>query len=231
MKKILTLSLAAFLTLSLNSFAQTGASADGGGNRPAPQGTQLQTGAQASEKERAIMIPGTLYYINLKDGETPRLKALKLTGNRAGKASDDKEGTVNSRDYSTDNIRSVFELNEWIGVCPDRDDSPASFKVFAVKHSDDRSAYNKLSFAALTDSSLANAELAKNDEGEWGSFYINPEDAKPGYYDLVFTEGNIIKACMTVRFFAEGELEGKSDADLESLMSKEITAAKAKAKQ
>ena len=231
MKKILTLSLAAFLTLSLNSFAQTGASADGGGSRPAPQGTQLQTGAQAPEKERAVMIPGTLYHVNLKDGETPRLKGLKLTGNRVGRGSGDAEGTVNSRGFSNDNIRSVFELNEWIGFLPDRDDSPASFKVFVDKHSDDRSVSDKLSFAALTDSSLASAELAKNDEDEWGSLYVNPDDAKPGYFDLIFTEGNKITACMTIRLYAECQLDGKSDPELESLMSNEITAAKAKAKQ
>jgi len=229
MKKILTLSLAAFLMLSANSLAQTGASSDG--SQSAPQGTQLQTGAQAPEKERAVMIPGTLYHVDLKDGETPRLKGLKLTGNRAGRGSGDEEGTVNSRGFSNDNIRSVFELNEWIGILPDRDDSPASFKVFVVKHSDDRSVYDKLSFAALTDSSLTSAELAKNDEDEWGSLYVNPEDAKPGYFDLIFTEGNKITACMTIRLYAEGQLDGKSDPELESLMSNEITAAKAKAKQ
>ncbi|MBQ7501749.1 hypothetical protein IJT93_03400 [bacterium] len=226
MKKFPALCLAAFIILTLNSFAQDN-SVGGSGFQTAQPAAQKRTD-NASAAERTT-VPGTLYYINLKDGETPRLKGLKLIGNRAGLASDSLGATVNARDYSADNIRSVFELNEWIEVWPNREDAPNSFQIFAVKHSEDRSVYSKMSFAALTDSSLAGTELAKNGEEAWGSFYINPEDGKPGYYDLIFTENKKITACITVRFFAEGQIEGKSDSELESLMSAEISAAKATA--
>ena len=41
---------------------------------------------------------------------------------------------------------------------------------------------------------------------------------RTGYYDFVFTyEGKAIAALLT-RFYAEGDLRAKSDADLEKLM-------------
>ena len=47
---------------------------------------------------------------------------------------------------------------------------------------------------------------------------MNPEDAEPGYYDFVFAVENKAVALLVTRFFSEGELEGKTDAELENLM-------------
>ena len=53
--------------------------------------------------------------------------------------------------------------------------------------------------------------------GSWGSFYLNPSDCKPGYYDFVFTYEGKAFATMLTRFYGESELESKTDPELDAL--------------
>ena len=66
-------------------------------------------------------------------------------------------------------------------------------------------------------------DLNKNpDEDEtyhWGSFYQNPEEVDPGWYDFVFIYGNKVFATMLTHFYKEEEISDISDSVLEELMS------------
>ena len=49
--------------------------------------------------------------------------------------------------------------------------------------------------------------------------YFNPDECEPGYYDLLFvSDDSLIVAMMQIKLFSEGELEGKSDDELNALM-------------
>lgn len=67
---------------------------------------------------------------------------------------------------------------------------------------------------------VARADLTKpeSDGGSWGSFYVNPEDAEPGYYDIVFVCDGAPVVVIKVRMYAENELAGKTDNELRSIM-------------
>lgn len=58
----------------------------------------------------------------------------------------------------------------------------------------------------------------RGEDGNRSEFYVHSEDAEPGYYDLVFTAHGKAVASLVTRFYAEGELESKTDAELEKLM-------------
>ena len=58
----------------------------------------------------------------------------------------------------------------------------------------------------------------KSEEWYWGSFYLNPDECEPGYYDFVFTyEGKAI-ATLVTKFYKEDDIAGKSGTELEALM-------------
>ena len=52
----------------------------------------------------------------------------------------------------------------------------------------------------------------------WGSLYVHTDYHKPGFYDFVFTYGGKIFAVMLTKFYAEEELYGKSNAELNKMM-------------
>ena len=62
------------------------------------------------------MVPGTLNPINVKEGEKPALKGLRLAGNRAGSS---EAGGFNDKPYATEGIRCIFELDEWVEIYPE----------------------------------------------------------------------------------------------------------------
>ncbi len=62
------------------------------------------------------------------------------------------------------------------------------------------------------------SEEENPEEWCWGAFYLPPEECEPGYYDFVFPcDGKAIATLLT-RFYGAGELSGKSDDELETLM-------------
>ncbi len=172
-----------------------------------------ETAAEKESTVAAAAVPGTLYPLNLQEGEEPVITALQLAGNRAGTA----EG-INSKEPSTEKIRSVFELNEWIEIYPET--AGTNLSAFVVAHSDDPASYTDAFIAALSDET-PKAELVKPEEagGCWGSLYVNPDDWKAGDYDLVFVSGVKPVAYVMIRLYNEGELGEKTDAELEALMT------------
>ena len=141
------------------------------------------------------------------------ISSVALTGNIAGSES------FNSKQTGAGGIRDIFELNEWIDVYLTTR-ATDGVQVFVFKNTDIADEYNYYNYAGELQNLVASADLSKpeNEGDSWGSFYMNPEDAEPGYYDLVFVCDGIPAAVMRVKVYPEGELEGKTDAELYDIM-------------
>jgi len=163
------------------------------------------------------MIPGKLNFVNLKDGEQPVMTALTLKGNQVGSAE------WNDRKPATEGIRCIFNLNEWIEFYPVTN-AEYGIKVWIIKHKDDQSYYLKNKMRDITPGFVQGGDIRKDPDAEegspWGSMYVNPENAEPGYYDFVFTYEDKVFATMLTKFYKVDELDRKSDDELTDLMSK-----------
>jgi hypothetical protein len=160
------------------------------------------------------MIPGKLNFVNLKDGEQPVMTALTLKGNQVGSAE------WNDRKPATEGIRCIFNLNEWIEFYPVTN-AEYGIKVWIIKHKDDQSYYLKNKMRDITPGFVQGGDIRKDPDAEegsaWGSMYVNPDNAEPGYYDFVFTYEDKVFATILTKFYKEHELN-KSDEELEKLM-------------
>ena len=163
------------------------------------------------------MIPGKLNFVNLKDGEQPVMTALTLKGNQVGSAE------WNDRKPATEGIRCIFYLNEWIEFYPVTN-AEYGIKVWIIKHKEDQSFYLKNKMRDITPGFVQGGDIRKDPDAEegspWGSMYVNPENAEPGYYDFVFTYEDKVFATMLTKFYKVDELDRKSDDELTDLMSK-----------
>ena len=167
------------------------------------------------QEVKDTMVLGKLYFVNLKEGEQPVMTALSLNGDRCG------TGDFNHKPYATEGIRSVFELNEWIEFHPQAT-AASGIKVMVFKHQADQGFYLKNSLNDEAPGYVLVCDLNKDPDDEtnlWGSFYLHPEEVDPGYYDFVFSYNNKVFATMLTRFFQDKEIQGKSDSELEQLMS------------
>ncbi len=162
------------------------------------------------------MVLGKLYFVNVKEGEQPVMTGLSLFGDRCG------SGEFNKKPFSTEGIRSVFELNEWIEFYPQAI-AESGIKVMVFIHKDDQSFYLHNSLDDETPGFVLECNLSKDpDEDEtyhWGSFYLHSEEVNPGYYDFVFIYKGQVFATMLTHFFNQEEIYEKSDSELEELMS------------
>lgn len=161
------------------------------------------------------MVLGKLYFANLEEGEQPVMTALSLFGDRCGTEA------FNHKSYASEGIRSIFELNEWVEFHP-QSSVGSGIKVMVFKHREDQGFYLDKSLDDETPGYILEYDLNKDPEQDesyyWGSFYLNPEEVDPGYYDFVFIYGNKVFATMLTRFFKEEEIMDKSDSELEKLM-------------
>ncbi len=180
------------------------------GDATADAGTDTAEAPDTSDNKDAenAGLTGELVFIDPDGDEIVR--GMTISGNRSGTAE------FNSKDPAAEGIRCVFELNEYVGVTPDTDETLMSVYVF--KHREDQSSYEKTDFSDPGDDFVTVHESERDEDGRWGEFYVNPEDAEPGYYDLVFTVDGKAVASLVTRFCAQGELENKTDAELEKLM-------------
>lgn len=230
MKKILAIVLALFLFVGLvackdnNSGSNNATNApanNAGENQPGNQsGNQTDSGSNAQNpgNTESAKLSGKLSIINLEDRDPSILRGIRICGNQAGTL----EG-INGKKASLTDVRCVFELNEWVEFYPDTD-AEYYLRVWVLKHRDDPEYYNTCKFSDLMPNFATYCDLhypvdeENPDEYQWGSFYLNPDDCEPGYYDFVFTyEGKAI-AVLQTRFYKDGEISGKSDAELEKLM-------------
>ena len=222
MKKILALTLALVMLVSL---CACGAKTTDDGTTVPPSNNQNESqpvnednGTSNDSNATSAKLSGKINIINLDDRDSSILRGVRITGNNTGSEED-----INGKESSLDDVRCIFELNEWVEFYPDTD-AEYALRVWILKHRDDQEYYNDCKFSDLMPGFVQYCDLhypedADNpDEWYWGNFYLNPEDCEAGYYDFVFTyEGKAIGVLQT-RFYAEGELSGKTGAELESLM-------------
>ena len=219
MKKFIAIALA-ILTLTCLAACGPTAENDGdgkdtkavtadAGNATEEAGSDTAGAPDTSDKEDAEKagLTGKLVFID-PDGEKI-IRGLSLSGNRSGTAE------FNSKEPATEGIRCVFELSEYVCVTPDTDETRMSVYVF--KHREDQSSYEKTDLSDPGDECVTVFESERDEDGYWGEFYLNP-DEEPGYYDFVFAVEDKAVASLVTRFYPMGELEGKTDAELEKLM-------------
>ena len=163
-------------------------------------------------------LTGKLNIIELEDRDPSVLRGIRIWGNNIGTGDD-----INGKESSLDDVRCIFLLNEWVEFNPDID-KEYGLRVWILKHRDDHEYYADCKFSDLMPDFVNYCDLhypedADNpDEWGWGSFYLNPDECDPGYYDFVFTyEGKAI-ATLVTRFYNDGELNSKSGEELEALM-------------
>ncbi len=177
-----------------------------------------ETTSQKADTATAADLTGKINIIDLEDRDASILKGMKIIGNSVGTADD-----INGKEPSLDDVRCIFELNEWVEFYPDTDKEYA-LRVWILRHRDDQEYYNDCKFSDLMPEFVQYCDLHypedndNPDEWCWGSFYLNPDDCEAGYYDFVFTyEGKAIGVLQT-RFYNDAELSNKSGAELEALM-------------
>ena len=179
------------------------------GKATADAGSDTAGTPETSDKKDAenAGLTGKLVFID-PDGDEV-IRGMSISGNRSGTAE------FNSKEPATEGIRCVFELSEYVCVTPDTDETRVSVYVF--KHREDQSSYGKTDLSDPGDDCVTVFDSERDEDGYWGEFYLNP-DEEPGYYDFVFAVENKAVASLLTRFYPMGELEGKTDAELEDLM-------------
>ena len=192
-----------------------------GGSQPAQTQNQPQNPNNETDKPadpgsiapEAALVPGTLTQLGPKE-ELPVLRGLWLAGNQAGSSE------FNTGKPAETGIRCIFQMNEWVELYPDADEKEG-MKLWVLKHREDPASYEAEDFSDAMKGYVLDQVLAPNPdapEDPWTSFYLNPDETEPGFYDLVFTLKGKAVAATLLRFYGEGELESKSDAELTELM-------------
>lgn len=171
-----------------------------------------QNGAGATDVREML---GRLYILNA-DQQDATITAVKLIGNRVGSDED-----INGLEPSSDNIRCIFEMNEWIGIYPVTDIDAEGFRIFIFPHENDFSAYTS---TYLSDHAYAANGYFQNNEDIPGvkyytEAYIDSQYNPAGYYDIVFFKVDQPIAVVPVKVYAEGELDNATD--LKAVMASE----------
>ncbi len=175
-------------------------------------GKKTPAGPGGQEESVPALIPGKLMYLGEDGGKDAALRGIRITGNRTG-------DRINEKEPSPEGIRCVFELNEWLEFYPDLASGDA-LTVWIFRHREDWQSYAGAALSEEAEGFAGRCDLAKGEAGDpWGSCYLNPDEAKAGQYDLVFVCGGKAEALLLTRFYNEGELDGKTDAELEQLVT------------
>ena len=219
MKKLIALIISATMLLSLSACnkgkgtpapanATTKAAAAGEGAGGNTDATKKNADAGA-----IVLLPGELYQFDKDADGGPVIKGLTVKGNQVGTVE------FNAKDPDVKGIRCIFQLNEWVEFYPDTTVTGGIY-VYVYKHADDAKVYTDMGFTEEDTKVLATCTLEKPEEAanQWGSLYVNPDNAQPGVYDIVFVKDGKAVAVMKANFFKEGELDGKSDDELRAMM-------------
>ncbi len=230
MKKVLCALLALAMVISLAACGKKNDTSEKKDDDTSSQAQSVETTAEPAESETQAdatqaqvetMVPGTLYQLNEEEGKDPVILGVGLDGNRSG-----DDGGINGRAPSFDNIRSVFELNEWISIRLDTDKTEG-IKAYVIPHQDDPATLTDSFIAALDDKTpFVELKAPEGDAVSWGELSVNPEDWQPGSYDLVLTDGMKPVARVLIELYKENDLASKSDAELQKLMADAIAAVK-----
>ena len=185
--------------------AKQGQAADGdeGGS-----GSGNSAGKAGGITGKSAHVAGKLYSIG-----DPVIKGLALSGNRSGSSE------FNSKDPSTEGIRCVFELNEYVEFRLDTDVNK-SIEVWVITHGAYDGDYAEAKFSEEMNGYRTKWNLEKNAEaGNWGEFYLHNDENPAGAYDFVFVIDGKAVAVFATQFYKEPELEEKTDEELGKLVS------------
>ena len=221
MKKFIALIISATMLLSLSacnkgkgtpasSNATTKAAAAGEG---AGAGGNTDATTKKTDAGAIVLLPGELYQFDKDADGGPVIKGLTVKGNQVGTVE------FNAKDPDVKGIRCIFQLNEWVEFYPDTTVTGGIY-VYVYKHADDAKVYTDMGFTEEDTKVLATCTLEKPEEADyqWGALYVNPDNAQPGVYDIVFVKDGKAVAVMKANFFKEGDLDGKSDDELRAMM-------------
>ena len=204
-----------------SSQSQAGTAADQ--NSGAASGSVTASDAANTNADVNSVAGASLEQLNLVDGASPVIRSVALDGNRAGKSIEEGGRVINGRALSSNNIRSIFELNEWVSIRMDASEKSGMSAVI-VPHVDDSAAFTD-SFVDGIPENAARVELnvpenPDDSMASWGEMYLHVDYWQPGDYDLVFLSGSKPVARVNLKFYREEELANLSDAELEKLMKK-----------
>ncbi|MCR5116482.1 MAG: hypothetical protein K6A97_03140 [Lachnospiraceae bacterium] len=177
-----------------------------------------------AKAEEPPMIPGVLNFYDLDDRDASVLTGLRTVGNRIGNSynADDYLG-INDWPASSDHIRFIFAIDEWVELYPDSN-LEYGLRLWVLEHREDQSYYENAKFSDLMPGFKTYIDLRPEPDAPdypWGSFYLNPDECTPGYYDLVFTYDGKAIATLLTKFYNETDLDGMDDKELTKLMEDE----------
>ena len=174
------------------------------------------------------VVPGTLYQINLEEGQVPVVKGITLEGNVAGTAA------LTGKDFSSENLRCAFEIGEWINIRIDTDLKADDFSAyyeeglfaFIVPHMSDYSIINLEYMIDITGGPSTPSAICRQDDGKVAADKYIPSEYQPGFFDLIFTYKAKPVAMVMLMGCAEGSLSQMTDRQLEEFMAQAVAAAK-----
>jgi hypothetical protein len=227
MKKILALIISATMLLSLSACGKpnaaptsgkettttekettkdTTAGEDNGGNTDATTNNNTDPGA-------IVLLPGELFQFDKDADGGPVIKGLTLKGNQCGTSE------FNAKDPDVKGIRCIFQMNEWAEIYLDSAVAEGLW-VYVYKHADDAKVYMDMAYTEEDTKVAATCTLTKpeEEEAQWGAFYLNPDYADPGVYDIVFVKDGKSIAVIKALFVKESSIDGKSDDALRAMM-------------
>lgn len=175
-----------------------------------------EDGTPVNSEEEAENIPvnanlGKLNFI----GDASVLRGVSLAGVCAG--SED----YNSKPAGTENIRSIFEMNEWVKFYLDAS-VEEGIQVWLMKNRKDQDSYKTETISESSKGYVKHCQLSHGEYSEvdyWGITYLDSELDKKGYYDLVFTYEDKTIATMLVKFYETGSLQDKTDEELDEMVT------------
>ena len=211
MKKLIALCLAALMLAAFAACNPTPTPQNMDGLTP--QNTNADENGQTEPEKVPIGAIG-----GLKTDKAFRLYGIQLNGNRAGSADEDSPELVrNGKPIGTENIRVMFELNEWIDFNLGYEYGTEPGKIGVLIVPDGFQGTDLFSGAVY----FAEYELPYdtypeplNDE-----FYLNSEEAEPGVYRMIITFNEETIGVLKLYFFAEEELANKTQPELEAMLA------------
>ena len=219
MKRFLALIISATMLLSLSSCNSSKATSTSAKEttKAAAAGEGAGGNTDATKKNAdagaIVLLPGELYQFDKDADGGPVIKGITVKGNRVGTVE------FNDKDPDVKGIRCIFQLNEWVEFYPDTTVTGGIY-VYVYKHADDAKVYTDMGFTEEDTKVLATCTLEKPEEAgyQWGALYLNPDNAQPGVYDIVFVKDGKAVAVMEAKFFVESSIQDKSDDELRAMM-------------
>ncbi len=207
MKRMLSVCLAAILLFALTAC------------KTADANSAAQPGRQSEETGTGSVFGGSVGKLtgSLNSGGFI-LHGVSMTGNQAGWEEDPPELVKNEKPCDTENIRVLFELNEWIEFTLDYEftGEEGEVSVVVAPHRADGGEGDPELAVYGEKYALPNAGDPYSLSGE---FCFDPDTAAPGIYDMLISCNGELVGSLTLHLFPEGGLVDKTALQLEALIA------------